>query len=210
MGLKAPAQEHKEFEKAPAGNHIATCYVVCDLGLQEKNYNGVKSFEHQVRLAWELPNETMQDGRVFSISQDFKLSMAEYKGTKSKLRSYLESWRGKPFTQEEANDFDIFSVCGRSCMLNIVHKPNQDGTRTYANISAVAPLPKGMTAPQMINEPIMYAIDGDGMQFEELPEHLQKKVNRNKPAPLYPDEGMPPPEYNEPPKPDDFDDDINW
>ena len=191
MALLAVETGGGDFELAPAGNHLAVCYCVCDLGYHLNNYGNQ---QRKVRISWELPNELMKDGRPFSVSKRYTLSLSE----KAALRSDLESWRGKPFTAEELKGFDVFAILGKSCMLNVIHEPSQDGKKTYANIASVASLPKGMppiAAPS--NEFIKFAIgDNTSMQFDKLPDWLQKMVSFDGFEPqrseLHSQEGHPP------------------
>jgi hypothetical protein len=46
------------------------------------------------------------------ISKEFTLSMHE----KSTLRQFLESWRGKAFTEKEALSFDVTALIGKPCL----------------------------------------------------------------------------------------------
>ena len=62
------------------------------------------------------------------------------------LRRDLQSWRGRAFTETELAGFDLKTVLGVPCMITLVHSP--DGK--YANIQAVAGLPKGMEAPPQV------------------------------------------------------------
>src|SRR6476469_9306478 len=100
--------EQQNYEPIEAGNHLARCVQVIDLGTQEE-----KAFESdeiqlnpKVRITWELPNELIEwedkesgekKTRPQLISQEFKASLHE----KAKLRKTLASWRGRDFTDEE-------------------------------------------------------------------------------------------------------------
>jgi hypothetical protein len=54
--------------------------------------------------------------------------------------------RGRAFTDSELMGFDLESLIGLPCLLNVVHV-TRDGT-TYSNVSSVMRLPKGMTRLQ--------------------------------------------------------------
>jgi hypothetical protein len=105
------------------------------------------------------------------ISKEFTLSMHE----KASLRKFLESWRGKGFTEEEAKSFDVTKLLGAACMISILHKV-KDG-KTYAEISSVSAIPKGMVCPPSINENFEFNYDPfDQDKFLSLPEWLRKKM----------------------------------
>jgi hypothetical protein len=177
MSLTVSAKQgsNKEYELAPAGNHLAICFQMIDLGEQ---YNAkYDSWQHKVQIGWELPNELMADGRPFMVSSRYTMSLNE----KAILRRDLESWRGRPFTPEEEAGFDLKNVVGKPCMVNVVHNPV--GDRTYANIKSVAAIPKGMTIPDQINDSVIFEIDQTNPDLEmyySLPEFLQKTISESR------------------------------
>lgn len=172
------------FELPPQGNHIAVCFSVVDLGLQESIYQGVSSMKHKVRVTWELTSELMQEGEFagspFSISKNYTLSLHE----KSVLYSDLVSWRGRSFSSKELEGFDLFNILGAPCMLNVVHEQSADGQKTYANVKGVTPMPKGMPAPTPINEKRKFSIaEHTQEEFNSLPDWLKEKINMSMPKP---------------------------
>ena len=122
------------FVPCPAGLHQAVCCDVVDLGNVESVY-GVK---HKVTLVFQV-NEPMDDGRPFLVQRRYTVSLDQ----KSSLRKDLESWRGRPFTADELKGFDLEKLLGVNCQLN-VQQNDRDGT-TYANITAIVPLSRGMS-----------------------------------------------------------------
>jgi hypothetical protein len=74
---------------------------------------------------------------------------------KANLRKVLQGWRGKEFTPDEAAKFDISIVLGKPCTLNVIHKTGNDG-KVRAKIDSVGPLIKGLPAPLIEGEPILY------------------------------------------------------
>jgi len=88
------------------------------------------------------------------------------------LRKDLESWRGRAFTADELTRFDLQSILGKPCMLNVVQ--NDKGR---AVVSSIATIPKGMSAPDCINAPFAFWIDEwDEAVFEAIPEGLKKII----------------------------------
>jgi hypothetical protein len=139
------AQAGSDFEPAPAGMHRAICYRFIDLGTQEIEWKGETKHQRKIMLSFELVDELEEfehDGqkvkRPYSVHQRFTWSMHE----KGNLRPFLESWRGKGFTDADmaAGGFDTKNLVGVPCYLNVIHNTN-DG-RTYANIKSANPLPK--------------------------------------------------------------------
>jgi hypothetical protein len=143
-------------------------------------WKGAQKIQRKVMIGWELPLELMPAGdyagQPFSISQRYTWSMSE----KATLRHHLESWRGKAFTDDDfsgSNRFNVKNILGKSCMLSIVHKVN-DGT-TYANISGIGALPKGMTAPSQVNKSVYFSLEKDLFDkavLESLSDKLKETI----------------------------------
>lgn len=137
MAIIATAGSGTTFTPAPAGVHQAICVDVIDKGILEVTYAGKVKKQHKISLAWEI-DEARDDGKRFIVYKRYTLSLNE----KATLRKDLESWRGRVFTRDEEMGFDVETVIGVNCLLNIQH--NAVGDRTYANVVAVMPLHKGM------------------------------------------------------------------
>ena len=166
-------------ELIPAGNYIARCYQMIQIGTVREIVMGEPKVMHKVRIGWELPTEL----KVFNaekgeqpcvISNEYTLSMHE----KSTLRKMLASWRGKDFTIEEAKCFDITKLLGVACMLNIIHKPSEkDPTNIYEKIAGVSPMPKGVPCPPQINRTLRLEFDSfDYDIFNTLPDFIKTKI----------------------------------
>lgn len=166
-------------ELVPAGNYIARCYQMIEIGTVNESFQGESKTMKKVRIGWELPSET----RVFNpekgeqpmvISQEYTLSMNE----KANLRKMLASWRGKDFTEEEAKSFDITKLLGVPCMLNVIHKPSKtDASKMYQSISSVSAMPKGMKAPDQVNPFLLLSYDQfDQEVFDKLPDFIKQKM----------------------------------
>jgi hypothetical protein len=126
-----------DFEPAPAGAHQAVCVDVVDKGIVKTEWQGHARERHVVQIRWQLA-ERNADGQRYLVVQSFTCTLHE----KGKLRPFLESWRGRAFTEEELEGFDLEKLIGANCQLSIVHV-RRDG-RTYANIASIMPLAKGM------------------------------------------------------------------
>lgn len=191
------------FTLIPAGNHIARCYEMIQIGTvieQTGIYAGKES--HKVRLTWETPDEQHDFGKglqPFSVSKELTLSMAE----KANLRKMLEGWRGKAFTEDEAKRFDVTKLLGKSCMLSVIHKTSKGG-KTYADISGIATLPKNFECPPQINQTRLLSFDEwNETIFESLPDFLKTKIKSSKEYSALMNPGN-----NEAPPPTDEPDDL--
>jgi hypothetical protein len=142
MGLMATAE--KKRDPIADGVYQAVTTQIIDLGTQYNEHFGKSS--HQVMITWEIPELTIKfekDGKEIEaprvISKKYTLSLGE----KANLRKDLQSWRGRAFTDQELEGFDLLNVLEKNCMLQIINT-TKDG-KTYSNISSILPLYKGMT-----------------------------------------------------------------
>jgi len=177
MSIIAKNTGGTSYEPIPAGSYAARCYQMIEVGTNEENILGKTKFLHKVRLTWELPTELKvfneeKGEQALVLSKEFTLSMHE----KSTLRKYLESWRGKAFTELEAEAFDITALLGVPCLLSVTHKVAKNGN-TYAEISSVSLLPKGMECPPQINPSKELSFNNwDQDFFEGLPDFIKDKI----------------------------------
>ena len=153
-----------------------------------------------MRINWELPNEKAifdeeRGEESFMVGAEYTLSLNE----RANLRHVLESWRGKDFSEEELKGFDLKILLGKGCLVNVVHKKStRNPGRTYAQVTSVVPLPKGMTCPKATLDRILYDINhGEGGDYAKLPEWIQEKVQNSE-------------EWNTQPEGDGEDDPDDW
>lgn len=171
MAVMAKDNGNADFEREPAGTHLAICYLVADLGLQESSFDGKSKIQHKVVLGWELPNEHMQDGRPFGCSKIYTLSLNE----RANLCKDLESWRGVPFTEADKDGFDLQRILGKPCQVTIIHE--KKGDKTYSNVTTVTSVVKGMQVPQRTNDLVYYDhSEPNDIALQKLPEWIRKKI----------------------------------
>ena len=175
-------EDKGNFEAVPAGAHLARCYRIVDLGTQKTEYMGQSKLQHKIMIGWEIHGTNddgtpikMRDGRPFAIFKNYTLSWSE----KATLRGDLQSWRGKPFSQEEMRRFDLKNVLGAWCMLNVIERAGQDG-KMYVNVAGVSPVPaviKQAGLPTAVNKNELFKLDEPDMEiFNGFSEHLKKKI----------------------------------
>jgi hypothetical protein len=88
------------------------------------------------------------------------------------LRKDLESWRGKKFTEEELEGFDVKNVLGKPCQIQVLHS---EGKKKYANIASIVSWPRGANQPKIESELLYYEIHNQEV-FAKIPEWIQKKI----------------------------------
>ena len=170
------------FERCPTGAHLARCYRIVDLGTQKSEYMGEVKHLHKIMLGWEVHGVddngkplTTKDGRPFAMFKNYTLSWSE----KANLRLDLQSWRGKAFDQEEMRKFDLKTVLGAWCMLNVIERPGTNGN-IYANVNGVTPVPaiiKQSGLPKAVNPDELFNLQEPDMAiFANFSDNLKAKI----------------------------------
>lgn len=170
------AKQPEGFEPIEGGTYQAICYSVIDLGTQHSDK--FNQDLHQVCLTWEIPEvriDVLREGKTKNLprvqSKSYTLSLSE----KSNLYNDLVSWRGVPFTQEELEGFDVFTIVGANCLLTITNEV-KDG-KTKAKVAGIAKLMKGMKKLTSENPVARYCIAEDGLVIpESVPDWLKTKI----------------------------------
>lgn len=173
--MSLTAKQGPPIEQIEEGNHHGVCVAVIDLGTQyNERYN---KEQPKLMITWELPDfpiltEQGQPDR----EKGFRLISKEYTsslGEKANLYADLVSWRGRAFTQDELEGFNVKNVLGANCLVNIIK--NDKG---YAQVAAVAKLPKGME-PQKGTYQLIYDMD-ESMQIPEgVPDWIAQKIKKS-------------------------------
>lgn len=157
-------------KQVPPGTHIAICYRICYCGTQPDSGFGPKK---KLVISWELPHERIQwEGKEMpmTVSRFYTIGASGGMNKKSGLRKDLSAWRGRDFTPEELQGFELKAILGKGCQ--VVVEQNDNGKSA---VTGVVGLPKGIAATPPINPIVEYSID-DGKEveaFKQLPEWLQ-------------------------------------
>lgn len=178
MSLTASASaKGSNFAPIEPGTYTAVCYMLCDLGVQETTWQGKKKTSQKVIIGWQIPEETYEfDGKVLprTISKRYTMSLDE----RASLRADLAAWRGRDFTPEELEGFNLRNIVGTSCLIQINNSEN-DG-KTYANVQSIVRLPKGMPAAAMVGDPVIYDIDDSPLEeLEKLPDWIKETIKKS-------------------------------
>jgi hypothetical protein len=178
--LTAPVGGESNYTKsiAPEGMHVARIYQIIDLGTTEQggNFPGKK---RKVQILLELPNELAifnpeKGEQPYYLRKGYTLSM----NSKAILRKDVESLLGKKMTDEDAAKFNVFSLLGAPCMVQVVHAIK--GDNTYANINNITPMPKGMTCPAPFNPTLVFSTQTPDMTvFASMPPFVQDKIKES-------------------------------
>lgn len=176
--MSLTVEDKGNFKSAPQGTHMGRCIKVIDLGTQESEWpvgSGKIKQQKKLFISWELPNELIDEGDLkgqpYSVGSFYTASLGE----KANLRRDLESWRGKAFSEQERQGFDITALLGKPCMVTVVH--NDKGK---ANVTAVTAVPKGMEVPNNINPLVFFDMSNwDSKRFDELTDGIKKMIKNS-------------------------------
>jgi len=173
---------NEDFELVPAGTYTGRCVKMIHIGTVSETINGLTKVVDKVLIQWELPTELKEfkegEGeKPYLVQKEFTLSMHE----KATLRKFLKDWRGKDFTKEEAESFDITKVLGKPCTISIAHKPSKkDPSKVYTEVTSVSQVMKGITCLPQVNpnyefnyEPFIQS------KFDALPQYLKDKMSKS-------------------------------
>jgi hypothetical protein len=165
------------FELPPAGMHPARCWSIIDLGTQNYPYNGEDKIARYLLVNWELSiADKMTNGKPYAIGRRWRYSSHE----KSTMRRDLEAWLSRKFRPGEFCSFDITSILGMKCMLNVQHVTKDD--TEYANIVGIAPAVKGIEFEPSFNDHRLLILEKGSFDqdvFDGLSEKLRDRIKES-------------------------------
>ena len=155
------------------GVYMAVCVGVVDLG--EQYSEKFKNYSNKVKFVWALPSETIEiDGKTEErqLSKEFTFSTSK----KSGLRSFLQSWNSKTYSDDDFAELDVFDQLGKACQLQVV----LNDTGEYSNVENLMPIPKGMPAPTSKTAFFTWNMENwDDAAFEKLPEWTREQIKKS-------------------------------
>lgn len=169
----------KSFDPVPAGFYQAVCYSIVDLGsvMNTKFQN----WQRKVLITFEIPSvriEIERDGQKMDMPRVISKQYTANLSPKGYLRKDLESWRGRPFTDEELQGFELSKLLGANCQIQVMH--NKSNGNVYANISAIVNVGKDQKRLIAENPLVHYCIDENREEIpSEIPEWLANKIKES-------------------------------
>lgn len=140
----AGMSDEPKFTPHPDGPHMLLCVDVVDLGEAVVTYqNNPPYLTQKVALIFASGLKDAH-GNLWEVAREFTLST----GRKSKLRPFLESWRGKPYDGDYP-EVPLDKLVNAPAYTVISHQVSQSTGYTYANITSIAPIPPGTPKPKV-------------------------------------------------------------
>lgn len=120
------------------GVYYGICSAIIDLGIQKNEMYNNES--RKLMIQWTIVGQEVEINgekvaRVMHKQYSFSLNQ------KSTLRKDLEAWRGKEFTEEELNGFDLNNILNIPCQLQIIEK-ERVGKNNVNTIGGIMSIPK--------------------------------------------------------------------
>jgi hypothetical protein len=163
------------YEIAPEGSHRAVCIGLAMMGTHESTFEGEKKRQKKVRFFFEIPNET-EGNEPYEVSKQFNFSWHK----QSNLRPFINTWRGRAFSDDELNKFNIASVIGAPCALTIQHTVSATSGKTRPEVKTVTPLMKGLAKPTPTKTLFLYDVEKhDQATFDMLPPVFQAMIKES-------------------------------
>lgn len=131
------------FEPHSEGQFAMVCVDVINLGVNVETFPGQEPREvAKVALVF-ASGERHDDKSLRLVTSEMTLSANE----KANLRKFLEAWRGKTYSNADAEaGLPLAKLYGQAALISIEHVLTRKG-RKFAKIASVAPLPKPMDNP---------------------------------------------------------------
>ena len=148
-----------------AGSQLGILYGIIDLGTQKTEWKGEIKMQRKILLQFEFPAFThvfdeKKGAEPLVLSRKFTWSM----GDKANFKAFVQGWRGKAFTKEEANSFDVGKMLKVPAFINIVERTSNG--KTYQNIDSASKPPKGYAIPELHNEPKIFSVGYHGFDSD--------------------------------------------
>lgn len=156
------AKSEGNFELPTEGSHVASLTTLAFLGQHLNSFSN--KYQELVGLAWET-DETDSEGRPLTVLETMNFSMFE----RSKLYGRILALTGG---KEPAPGLDLATLLGKSVIVTVSHSVK--GDRSYANVTAASPLPRGMAG--LLPRAVVYfdLSEFDASAYSSLPKRFQR------------------------------------
>lgn len=174
MSMIASDNGGQTIPKLEGGVYTATSSAIVDLGLQTSEK--FQKTQRKFMMIWNIKNEEVEvNGEKLprTITKEYSFSLNE----KSTLRKDLQAWRGKMFTEEELQGFNLLNILNKACQLQIILE--EKNGKQYNNIAGIMSLPKGTVIEPLPNT-YHFDIEDEStyMNWMSIPTWIQEKIKK--------------------------------
>ena len=175
MSMIVKSEGNSEIKQLEPGVYTGIASAIIDLGIQENSMFAKK--QRKVMIVWNIVGETVKindEEKPRVISKEYTMSLSE----KSTLRRDLQAWRGKPFTTEELNGFDLANILNVPCQIQI-NQEDKNG-KTYTIIAGIMSIPKGMKVERLENTYVFDITDPTTwVYYDSIPNWIKEKIKKS-------------------------------
>lgn len=174
MSMIVKNEGNNPIPQLEPGVYTGIASALIDLGIQENQM--FKNKQRKIIIIWNIVGETVtvKDEELQRVmSKEYTMSL----GDKSTLKKDLEAWRGKAFSTDELQGFDLRNILNTACQLQI-NEQEKNG-RTYTNIAAIMAIPKG-TKVDSIDETYIFDTYDEKTwnNYEKIPNWIKEKIKK--------------------------------
>lgn len=174
MSMIVKSEGNSEIKQLDPGVYTGIASALIDLGIQENTMFGKK--QRKVMIVWNIVGETVvvnDEEMPRVMSKEYTMSLGE----KSTLRKDLEAWRGRPFSTDELNGFDLTNILNVPCQLQI-NQQEKNG-KTFVSIAAIMAIPKGMKVEEIDNAYFFDTYDSNTWEnYDKIPNWIKEKIKK--------------------------------
>ena len=174
MSMIAKDSGNVSIEKLENGVYTAISSMIIDLGLQVSEK--FDKTQRKMMILWNILGEEVEiNGEKLprTMSKEYSFSLGE----KSNLRKDLQAWRGKTFTDEELQGFNILNVLNKPCQLQIILE--EKNGKKYNNIASIMALPKGTNIEELESVSHLDIEDVETWKnWSKVPTWIQDKIKK--------------------------------
>lgn len=174
MSMMVKSEGNSEIKQLDPGVYTGIASQIIDLGVQENLMFGKQ--QRKVIIVWNIVGEyvTINDKEVPRVmSKEYTMSLGE----KSTLRKDLEAWRGRPFSAEELEGFDLKNVLNVPCQLQLIQK--ESNGKTFLNIASIMSIPKGMKVEPLEETFVFDTYDSATWEnYDKISKWIKEKIKK--------------------------------
>ena len=174
MSMIVKSEGNSTIPQLEPGVYTGVASALIDLGLQENSM--YKKTQRKVMIIWNIVGETItvnDEELPRVISKEYTMSLGE----KSTLRKDLEAWRGKVFSADELEGFDLRNIINTACQLQI--NAQEKNGKTYTNIAAIMAIPKGKKIDTVDDTYIFDTYEPESWNnYDKIPNWIKEKIKK--------------------------------
>ena len=174
MSMIASDNGGQVIPKLEGGVYTAISSAIIDLGNQTSEK--FQKTQRKFMMLWNIVGEVIEvNGETLprTMSKEYSFSLNE----KSTLRKDLQAWRGKTFTEEELQGFNLLNILNKPCQLQVLLE--EKNGKQYNNIASIMALPKGSQIEELSNT---YHFDIEDeetyINWERIPNWIQERIKK--------------------------------